>query len=143
MRPAAGAPEQAEAGAGRQDRGHVQAPRPVGAQPDGGPLARLEGELALAVHGDDARPGVDRVHGSGVHPLDLAHPHRDHQPRCDGGEDAARRLGGDAGGDPVRFVPGDALEGPAIIEAETTTVLVDTGDRVNVNALGWLDIVLR
>ena len=39
--------------------------------------------------------------------------------------------------------PGHTLSGPAIIEAETTTVLVDTGDRVTVNALGWLDIVLR
>lgn len=39
--------------------------------------------------------------------------------------------------------PGHSLEGPAIIEAETTTVLVDTGDRVSVNALGWLDIRLR
>src|SRR5262249_62347683 len=39
--------------------------------------------------------------------------------------------------------PGHSLEGPAIIEAETTTVLVDTGDRVSVNALGWLDIALR
>jgi N-methylhydantoinase A len=39
--------------------------------------------------------------------------------------------------------PGHALEGPAIIEAETTTVLVDTGDRVSANALGWLDIALR
>jgi N-methylhydantoinase A len=39
--------------------------------------------------------------------------------------------------------PGHSLTGPAIIEAETTTVLVDTGDRVSVNALGWLDIVLR
>jgi N-methylhydantoinase A len=39
--------------------------------------------------------------------------------------------------------PGHSLEGPAIIEAETTTVLIDTGDRVTVNALGWLDIALR
>jgi N-methylhydantoinase A len=39
--------------------------------------------------------------------------------------------------------PGHSLTGPAIIEAETTTVLVDTGDRVTVNALGWLDIELR
>ncbi len=39
--------------------------------------------------------------------------------------------------------PGHSLAGPAIIEAETTTVLVDTGDRVTVNALGWLDIRLR
>jgi N-methylhydantoinase A len=39
--------------------------------------------------------------------------------------------------------PGHSFAGPAIIEAETTTVLVDTGDRVSVNALGWLDIALR
>src|SRR5258708_3897327 len=39
--------------------------------------------------------------------------------------------------------PGQSLAGPAIIEAETTTVLVDTGDRVAVNPLGWLDITLR
>ncbi|WP_407147677.1 hydantoinase/oxoprolinase family protein [Bradyrhizobium sp. ORS 86] len=39
--------------------------------------------------------------------------------------------------------PGQSLTGPAIIEAETTTVLVDTDDRVVVNALGWLDITLR
>jgi N-methylhydantoinase A len=42
-----------------------------------------------------------------------------------------------------RLQPGHSLEGPAIIEAETTTVLVDTSDRVTVNALGWLDITLR
>ncbi len=39
--------------------------------------------------------------------------------------------------------PGHTLGGPAIIEAETTTVLVDTGDSALVNALGWLDIKLR
>jgi N-methylhydantoinase A len=39
--------------------------------------------------------------------------------------------------------PGHTLEGPAIIEAETTTVVVNAGDRVTVNALGWLDIALR
>lgn len=39
--------------------------------------------------------------------------------------------------------PGHTLAGPAIIEAETTTVLVDKGDRVVVNPLGWLDITLR
>ena len=39
--------------------------------------------------------------------------------------------------------PGHSLAGPAIIEAETTTVLIDSGDRVTVNALGWLDIALR
>ncbi|MCP4617354.1 MAG: hydantoinase/oxoprolinase family protein [Bradyrhizobium sp.] len=42
-----------------------------------------------------------------------------------------------------KLLPGHSLEGPAIIEAETTTVLVDTGDRVSVNALGWLYIALR
>jgi len=42
-----------------------------------------------------------------------------------------------------KLQPGHSLAGPAIIEAETTTVLVDTGDRVTVNALGWLDIDLR
>ena len=39
--------------------------------------------------------------------------------------------------------PGHTLMGSAIIEAETTTVLIDEGDRVTVNALGWLDIALR
>ncbi|QWG24243.1 hydantoinase/oxoprolinase family protein [Bradyrhizobium sediminis] len=38
--------------------------------------------------------------------------------------------------------PGHTLAGPAIIEAETTTVVVNGGDRVTVNALGWLDIEL-
>jgi N-methylhydantoinase A len=38
--------------------------------------------------------------------------------------------------------PGHAFTGPAIVEAETTTVIVDAGDRVTVNALGWLDIAL-
>ena len=36
--------------------------------------------------------------------------------------------------------PGDQLSGPAIIEAETTTVVINEGDRLSVNALGWLDI---
>jgi N-methylhydantoinase A len=39
--------------------------------------------------------------------------------------------------------PGHSFMGPAIVEAETTTIIVDAGDRVNVNALGWLDIALR
>jgi N-methylhydantoinase A len=38
--------------------------------------------------------------------------------------------------------PGHAFEGPAIVEAETTTVIVGAGDRVTVNGLGWLDIAL-
>jgi N-methylhydantoinase A len=36
--------------------------------------------------------------------------------------------------------PGQGLEGPAIVEAETTTVVINTGDRLTVNTLGWLDI---
>jgi N-methylhydantoinase A len=38
--------------------------------------------------------------------------------------------------------PGHAMIGPAIIEAETTTVIVAAGDEVTVNALGWLDVAL-
>jgi len=38
------------------------------------------------------------------------------------------------------FKPGQGLEGPAIVEAETTTVIINAGDRLTVNALGWLDI---
>ncbi len=38
--------------------------------------------------------------------------------------------------------PGQALQGPAIIEAETTTVVINTGDELSVNALGWLDITV-
>jgi N-methylhydantoinase A len=36
--------------------------------------------------------------------------------------------------------PGDRLAGPAIIEAETTTVLINAGDELAVNAQGWLDV---
>ncbi|MBI5265246.1 MAG: hydantoinase/oxoprolinase family protein [Bradyrhizobium sp.] len=39
--------------------------------------------------------------------------------------------------------PGHFLEGPAIVEAETTTVVINRGDRIKVNSLGWLDIQLR
>jgi N-methylhydantoinase A len=38
------------------------------------------------------------------------------------------------------LTPGARLAGPAIIEAETTTVLINEGDALTVNALGWLDI---
>jgi N-methylhydantoinase A len=38
------------------------------------------------------------------------------------------------------LAPGQSFEGIAIIEAETTTILVNEGDRVTVNRLGWLDI---
>jgi N-methylhydantoinase A len=34
------------------------------------------------------------------------------------------------------------MEGPAIVEAETTTVIINADDRLTVNALGWLDIRL-
>ncbi|MGY3473308.1 hydantoinase/oxoprolinase family protein [Bradyrhizobium ottawaense] len=37
---------------------------------------------------------------------------------------------------------GHVLEGPAIIEAETTTIVINGGDRATINALGWLDIEL-
>jgi N-methylhydantoinase A len=40
------------------------------------------------------------------------------------------------------LAPGQSLQGAAIIEAETTTIVVNAGDRVTVNALGWLDIQL-
>jgi N-methylhydantoinase A len=36
--------------------------------------------------------------------------------------------------------PGQTLAGPAIIEAETTTVVINGSDRLSVNPLGWLDI---
>jgi len=36
--------------------------------------------------------------------------------------------------------PGQGLQGPAIVEAESTTVVINAGDRLTVNALGWLDI---
>lgn len=39
--------------------------------------------------------------------------------------------------------PGHALDGPAIIEAETTTVVINSRDRLTVNDLGWLDIEVR
>ena len=40
------------------------------------------------------------------------------------------------------LAPGQSLQGPAIIEAETTTIVVNVGDQVTVNPLGWLDIRL-
>jgi len=36
--------------------------------------------------------------------------------------------------------PGQSLQGPVIIEAETTTVVINAGDRLEVNRFGWLDI---
>ena len=37
---------------------------------------------------------------------------------------------------------GHAFAGPAIVEAETTTVVIGARDRLTVNALGWLDIAV-
>ena len=44
--------------------------------------------------------------------------------------------------DIAQLSPGASLTGPAILEAETTTVVVNDGDRLSVNGLGWLDITL-
>jgi len=41
------------------------------------------------------------------------------------------------------LAPGARIEGPAVLEAETTTVLVGKGDIVSINEFGWLDIALR
>jgi hypothetical protein len=100
-------PEQALAGARREDRGNIDAPRTVRTQPDDGPLARLERKFALAVDGDDAGPRVDRKKHSRAHPLDIPHTHRHDQPGCDGGDDPCFRFGRDVGGDPIWLVPGD------------------------------------
>jgi N-methylhydantoinase A len=40
------------------------------------------------------------------------------------------------------LTPGQSFEGILIIEAETTTIIVNEGDRMTVNPLGWLDIKL-
>ena len=44
--------------------------------------------------------------------------------------------------DMAALAPGASLTGPAILEAETTTVVINDGDRLSVNGLGWLDIAL-
>ena len=38
---------------------------------------------------------------------------------------------------------GEAIAGPALIEAEMTTVLIGASDRATLNALGWLDIAVK
>jgi N-methylhydantoinase A len=38
--------------------------------------------------------------------------------------------------------PGQAIDGPAIVEAPTTTVLLRAGERAVVTPLGWLDITV-
>jgi N-methylhydantoinase A len=38
------------------------------------------------------------------------------------------------------LAPGQPIEGPAVIESATTSVLLRPGDRARTTALGWLDI---
>jgi N-methylhydantoinase A len=38
------------------------------------------------------------------------------------------------------LAPGQAIDGPAIIESVTTTVLLRAGDHAKTTAFGWLDI---
>jgi N-methylhydantoinase A len=40
------------------------------------------------------------------------------------------------------LAPGQAIDGPAIVEAATTTVLLRRGERAAVTSLGWLDIAV-
>ncbi|HEX6114815.1 MAG TPA: hypothetical protein VFZ10_21145, partial [Geminicoccaceae bacterium] len=40
------------------------------------------------------------------------------------------------------LAPRQTIDGPAVIEAATTTVLLRPGDRAQVNEIGWLDIAL-
>jgi len=40
------------------------------------------------------------------------------------------------------LAPGQTIDGPALVESATTTVLLRPGDRARVTAEGWLDIVL-
>ena len=40
------------------------------------------------------------------------------------------------------LAPGQTIDGPAVLEAETTTVLLRATDRATVTPLGWLDILV-
>ena len=40
------------------------------------------------------------------------------------------------------LAPGQAIDGPAIIESATTTVLLRPGDRMRTTAFGWLDVAI-
>ncbi|MDP6389183.1 MAG: hydantoinase/oxoprolinase family protein [Alphaproteobacteria bacterium] len=42
--------------------------------------------------------------------------------------------------DLAALAPGQAIQGPAVVESETTTVLLRPGDRAVATPLGWLDI---
>jgi N-methylhydantoinase A len=41
-----------------------------------------------------------------------------------------------------RLVPGQTVAGPALVESDTTTALVEAGDTATATAMGWLDITL-
>ena len=38
------------------------------------------------------------------------------------------------------LAPDQAIEGPAVIESATTSVLLRPGDRLRTTAFGWLDV---
>jgi N-methylhydantoinase A len=38
------------------------------------------------------------------------------------------------------LAPGQVVEGPAVVESATTTILLRAGDRASTTAFGWLDI---
>ncbi len=40
------------------------------------------------------------------------------------------------------LAPDQELRGPAIVESETTTVLLRPGDRARMDGRGWLDIAV-
>jgi N-methylhydantoinase A len=40
------------------------------------------------------------------------------------------------------LAPGQSIEGPAVVEAATTTALLRLGDRAQVSEIGWLDVAL-
>jgi N-methylhydantoinase A len=78
-------------------------------------------------------------------------PHEPALPARAAAAPRARRriyLGGGAGWREVpvfdldAVAPGQAVEGPAIVEAATTTVLLRAGERAAVTPLGWLDIAV-
>ena len=40
------------------------------------------------------------------------------------------------------LAPGQTIDGPALVGAATTTVLLRPGDRAQVTGSGWLDVAL-
>jgi N-methylhydantoinase A len=85
-----------------------------------GVLPLAEGEMAAPRHVEDVGPGTPtrrrRIHVDGWREVPVL--------------------------DMERLFPGQSIQGPAIVDAETTTILLAEGDRARVNALGWLDIAL-